>query len=78
TGRDKGPLLAFALAGAPSPQAIAAGLDEAGIAVRAGSFCSRPLLHVLGVPGLCRARFGLCNTVGEVDSLRAALEPMTR
>lgn len=73
-GEAKGPLFSFALEASRNPEAIAAGLDAHGIAVRAGSFCSRPLMQQLGTRALCRASFGLYNTIEEIDALGDALD----
>ena len=54
--------------------ATVAGLDRAGVAVRAGTHCAQPLLKRFGVTSTCRASFGMYNTLEEVDVLVAALE----
>ena len=58
-----------------SPVGLAATLDKAGIAVRAGLHCA-PLAHrALGTPteGAVRISFGPFNTVKELDRLRSAV-----
>jgi cysteine desulfurase/selenocysteine lyase len=47
--------------------------DRQGVAIRTGHHCCMPLMDFLGVPGTCRASFGLYNTLEEVDALLAAL-----
>ncbi|RDW11838.1 aminotransferase class V-fold PLP-dependent enzyme [Paracoccus thiocyanatus] len=69
----KGPLFSFRLERAGSPQRLAALLDQEGIAVRAGSFCSQPLMASLGAKALCRASLGLYTTRADIDRLCAAL-----
>ncbi len=69
----KGPLFSFRLERVGSPQRLAALLDQEGIAVRAGSFCSQPLMAALGVTALCRASLGLYTTREDIDRLCAAL-----
>ncbi|RDD70509.1 aminotransferase class V-fold PLP-dependent enzyme [Paracoccus versutus] len=69
----KGPLFSFRLERVGSPQRLAALLDQEGIAVRAGSFCSQPLMASLGVTALCRASLGLYTTREDIDRLCAAL-----
>jgi len=49
-------------------------LDEAGIAIRAGHHCCKPLLRKLGVVATARASFYLYNTEQEADALVAELE----
>ena len=60
------------------PTLLAAQLDKAGIAVRAGLHCA-PLAHrALGTPsgGAVRISFGPFNTVKELDRLRSALQDL--
>ena len=49
-------------------------LDEAGIAIRAGHHCCKPLMRKLGVVATARASFYLYNTEQEADRLVAELE----
>jgi cysteine desulfurase/selenocysteine lyase len=72
TPRDKGPILAFDVEGA-HPHDIATIIDRSGVAVRAGTHCTMPLLARYGVSATCRASFALYNTSAEVDSLAQAL-----
>ena len=44
-------------------------LDKLGIAVRTGQHCAEPVMDHYGVTGMCRASFGLYNTLSEVDAL---------
>jgi cysteine desulfurase / selenocysteine lyase len=70
--RDKGPIVAFDMQGA-HPHDVATIIDRSGVAVRAGTHCTMPLLARYGVSATCRASFGLYNTAAEVDSLAQAL-----
>ena len=70
--RDKGPIVSFELKGA-HPHDVATIIDRAGVAVRAGTHCTMPLLARFGVTATCRASFGLYNTMDEVDALAASL-----
>ncbi|MCC7451298.1 MAG: cysteine desulfurase [Anaerolineae bacterium] len=65
-------LVSFTVQGV-HPHDIAAGLDSAGIAVRAGHHCAMPLHDKFGIPATVRASFYLYNTPGEVDQLVRAL-----
>ncbi|MCS6826271.1 MAG: cysteine desulfurase [Caldilinea sp.] len=69
---QRGGLIAFTLDGI-HPHDIAAILDRAGVAVRAGHHCAQPLHARLGVPASARASFYLYNTLEEVDVLVEAL-----
>jgi cysteine desulfurase/selenocysteine lyase len=70
--RDKGPIVSFELKGA-HPHDVATIIDRAGVAVRAGTHCTMPLLARYGLTATCRASFGLYNTRDEVDALAASL-----
>ncbi|MBV9557766.1 MAG: cysteine desulfurase [Pseudolabrys sp.] len=70
--KDKGAIVSFEMKGA-HPHDIATIIDRAGIAVRAGTHCTMPLLARFGVTATCRASFGLYNTTEEVDKLAEAL-----
>jgi len=70
--KDKGPIVSFELKGA-HPHDVATIIDRAGVAVRAGTHCTMPLLARYGLTATCRASFGLYNTRDEVDALAASL-----
>jgi cysteine desulfurase/selenocysteine lyase len=72
TAPDKGAILAFEMKGA-HPHDVATIIDRSGVAVRAGTHCTMPLLARFGVTATCRASFALYNTRAEVDSLAQAL-----
>jgi cysteine desulfurase / selenocysteine lyase len=70
--RQKGPIVSFNMQGA-HPHDVATIIDRSGVAVRAGTHCTMPLLARFGTTATCRASFGLYNTRSEVDSLVEAL-----
>jgi cysteine desulfurase/selenocysteine lyase len=72
TARDKGPIISFEMKGA-HPHDVATVIDRAGVAVRAGTHCTMPLLARFGVAATCRASFAMYNTKAEVDGLVQAL-----
>jgi cysteine desulfurase/selenocysteine lyase len=72
TARDKGAIISFEIKGA-HPHDVATVIDRSGIAVRAGTHCTMPLLARFGVSATCRASFAMYNTKAEVDSLATAL-----
>ncbi len=71
--RDKAPIVSFVI-GDLHAFDVAALLDRAGIAVRAGHHCAEPLMERLGVPGTIRASLGLYNNRADVDALADAVE----
>jgi cysteine desulfurase / selenocysteine lyase len=70
--REKGPIISFTMEGAHAHD-VATVIDRQGVAVRAGTHCTQPLLQRFGVTATCRASFGLYNTHEEVDKLADAL-----
>jgi cysteine desulfurase / selenocysteine lyase len=70
--KDKGPILSFEMKGA-HPHDVATVIDRSGVAVRAGTHCTMPLLKRFGVNATCRASFAMYNTREEVDVLAQAL-----
>jgi cysteine desulfurase/selenocysteine lyase len=72
TAKDKGAIISFEIKGA-HPHDIATIIDRSGVAVRAGTHCTMPLLERFGVPATCRASFAMYNTREEVDVLAQAL-----
>src|SRR4051812_30353510 len=72
TAKEKGSIVSFEIKGA-HPHDVATIIDRAGVAVRAGTHCTMPLLARYGVSATCRASFALYNTKAEVDSLAQAL-----
>jgi cysteine desulfurase/selenocysteine lyase len=53
-------------------------LDEAGICVRAGHHCAKPLMRLLGVPATARASFSVYNDRADVDALVEALREVDK
>jgi cysteine desulfurase / selenocysteine lyase len=70
--KHKGPIISFTMEGAHAHD-VATVIDQQGVAVRAGTHCTQPLLQRFGVTATCRASFALYNTPEEVDKLADAL-----
>jgi cysteine desulfurase / selenocysteine lyase len=70
--KHKGPIISFNMQGAHAHD-VATVIDRQGIAVRAGTHCTQPLLTRLGVTATARASFAIYNTMAEVDKLAEAL-----
>jgi cysteine desulfurase/selenocysteine lyase len=70
--KGKGPIVSFEIKGA-HPHDVATIIDRSGVAVRAGTHCTMPLLARFGVTATCRASFAMYNTKDEVDVLAASL-----
>ena len=70
--KDKGAIVSFNMEGAHAHD-VATVIDRAGVAVRAGTHCTQPLLQRFGVTATCRASFAMYNTREEVDDLAEAL-----
>ncbi len=70
--KRKGPIISFNMQGAHAHD-VATVIDRHGVAVRAGTHCTQPLLQRLGVSATCRASFAMYNTLEEVDKLAEAL-----
>ena len=70
--KHKGAIVSFTMEGAHAHD-VATVIDRAGVAVRAGTHCTQPLLQRFGVTATCRASFAMYNTLEEVDVLAEAL-----
>jgi cysteine desulfurase / selenocysteine lyase len=70
--REKASVVSFTLEGTHAHD-VATVIDRYGVAVRAGTHCTMPLLRRFGLTSTCRASFGLYNTRAEVDALADAL-----
>jgi cysteine desulfurase / selenocysteine lyase len=70
--KHKGPIISFTMNGAHAHD-VATVIDRQGVAVRAGTHCTQPLLQRFGVTATCRASFAMYNTMAEVDKLAEAL-----
>jgi cysteine desulfurase/selenocysteine lyase len=71
--KNKGAILSFSHKAAHAHD-IATVIDRQGVAVRAGTHCTMPLLKRFGVTATCRASFALYNTREDVDRLAEALQ----
>ncbi len=71
--KEKGAIVSFEMKGAHAHD-VATVIDRAGVAVRAGTHCTQPLLARYGVTSTCRASFAFYNTLEEVDRLADALQ----
>ena len=65
-------IVSFNIEGA-HPHDVSTVIDRSGVAVRAGTHCTQPLLARYGVTATCRASFAMYNTHEEVDRLAEAL-----
>ena len=72
SAKNKGPVISFEMQGAHAHD-IATVIDRQGVAVRAGTHCTMPLMERFNVTATCRASFGMYNTREEVDHLAKAL-----
>jgi cysteine desulfurase / selenocysteine lyase len=70
--KNKGAIISFNMNGAHAHD-VATVIDRSGVAVRAGTHCTQPLLQRFGVTATCRASFAMYNTREEVDILAEAL-----
>ena len=71
--RQKGAIVSFTFENAHAHD-VATVIDRYGVAVRAGTHCTMPLLKRFGVSATCRASFAMYNTIEEVDALAMALQ----
>ena len=60
------------------PHDLSQVLDEAGVCVRAGHHCAKPLMRRLGVGATARASFSVYNDEADVDALVDALSAADR
>jgi cysteine desulfurase/selenocysteine lyase len=60
------------------PHDLSQVLDEAGVCVRAGHHCAKPLMRRLGVAATARASFSVYNDEADVDALVDALATADR
>ena len=60
------------------PHDLSQVLDEAGVCVRAGHHCAKPLMRKLGVGATARASFSVYNDEADVDALVEALSTADR
>ncbi len=69
----RGGVLSFSFRGI-HPHDISQVLDQAGVCVRAGHHCAKPLMRRLGVGATARASFYVYNDESDVDALADALD----
>jgi cysteine desulfurase/selenocysteine lyase len=60
------------------PHDLSQVLDEAGVCVRAGHHCAKPLMRRLGIGATARASFSVYNDEADVDALVEALSAADR
>jgi cysteine desulfurase / selenocysteine lyase len=73
---ERGGVLSFVYTGSGGeihPHDIAQVLDQAGVCVRAGHHCAKPLMTVLGANATSRASLYVYNDESDIDQLAAAL-----
>jgi cysteine desulfurase/selenocysteine lyase len=73
---ERGGVLSFVYEGESGevhPHDIAQVLDQAGVCVRAGHHCAKPLMKVLGANATSRASLYIYNDESDIDQLTAAL-----
>jgi cysteine desulfurase/selenocysteine lyase len=70
--RGKGAIVSFNMKGA-HPHDVSTVIDRYGVAVRAGTHCTQPLLARYGITASCRASFAMYNTKEDVDRLADSL-----
>jgi len=64
--------ISFSVAGM-HPHDVATVLAERGICIRGGHHCAMPLMKELGLPGTCRASFGVYSTTQDIDALAVGI-----
>ncbi|MDQ4130998.1 MAG: SufS family cysteine desulfurase [Actinomycetota bacterium] len=69
---ERGGVVSFAYKGI-HPHDLSQVLDQAGVCIRAGHHCAKPLMRRLGVPATARASFYVYNDDSDVDALSEAL-----
>ena len=69
---DRGGVLSFTYRDV-HPHDLSQVLDSAGVCIRAGHHCARPLMRRLGVPATSRASFYLYNDEADVEALSDGL-----
>ena len=74
---DRGGAVSFTLDGI-HPHDVAQVLDAAGVAVRAGHHCAKPVCDRFGIPATTRASFYLYTTRDEIDALVRGLDEVRK
>jgi cysteine desulfurase/selenocysteine lyase len=65
---DRGGVVSMSMEGVHAHD-LATILDDAGVAVRAGHHCAKPLMRRLGVAATARASFYVYNSEEDIDAL---------
>ena len=60
------------------PHDVAAILDQAGVAVRAGHHCAQPVMQRYDLPATTRASFSVYNDAGDIDRLAEGIRSCQR
>ena len=71
--QSRGGVVSFVFRGI-HPHDLSQVLDQAGVCIRAGHHCAKPLMRRLGVAATARASFYVYNDESDVDALADALE----
>jgi cysteine desulfurase/selenocysteine lyase len=74
---DRGGIISFAIDGV-HPHDVGQILDAAGVQVRVGHHCARPLCVRYGVPAMTRASFYLYTSTEDIDALVEGLDQVRR
>lgn len=74
---DRTGVLAFTVAGA-HPHDVGSLCNEAGVMIRVGDHCARPLHKKLGIPASCRASFSVYNDVDDINLLADVIKSAAR
>ena len=74
---SRGGVISFSYDGV-HPHDVSQVLDEAGVCVRAGHHCAKPLMRRLGVGATARASLYIYNDEADVDALNEALDEADR
>jgi cysteine desulfurase/selenocysteine lyase len=69
---ERGGVVSFSYKGI-HPHDLSQVLDQAGVCIRAGHHCAKPLMRRLGVAATARASFYVYNDESDVDALSEAL-----
>ncbi len=74
---DRTGVLAFTVAGL-HPHDVGSLCNEAGVMIRVGDHCTRPLHKRLGIPASCRASFSVYNDLDEIELLADVVRDASR
>ena len=74
---ERGGVISFAYKSV-HPHDLSQVLDEAGVCIRAGHHCAKPLMRKLGVSATARASFSVYNDESDVDALVSALSDVDK